>query len=57
MNDAPTLSNAPMSLEAKMSQELDYIVIKSRLYSMAEADMAHRRTLRRSWRRIRTREC
>ena len=35
MNDAPTLSERADALEAKMSQELDYIVIKSRLYSMA----------------------
>src|SRR6516165_288002 len=39
MNDQPTLSERADALEAKMSRELDYIVIKSRLYSMAEGDM------------------
>src|SRR6201981_3387724 len=39
MNDAPTLSQRADALEAEMSRELDYIVIKSRLYSMAEGDM------------------
>src|ERR1700733_5306379 len=38
MNDVQTLSQRADALEEKMSQELDYIVIKSRLYSMAEAD-------------------
>ena len=36
MNETPTLSQRADALEEKMSQELDYIVIKSRLYSMAE---------------------
>ncbi len=40
MNDVMTLSQRADALEEKMSQELDYIVIKSRLYSMAEADMS-----------------
>ena len=40
MNDAPTLSQRADALEAQMSRELDYIVIKSRLYSMAEGDMS-----------------
>ena len=40
MNDAPTLSERADALEEKMSRELDYIVIKSRLYSMAEGDMS-----------------
>src|SRR3954454_12022835 len=40
MNDQPTLSQRADALEAKMSRELDYIVIKSRLYSMAEGDMS-----------------
>src|SRR5438552_11984347 len=35
-----TLSQRADALEAKMARELDYIVIKSRLYSMAEADMS-----------------
>ena len=39
MNDQPTLSERADALEEKMSRELDYIVIKSRLYSMAEGDM------------------
>ena len=39
MNDAMTLSQRADALEQKMSDELDYIVIKSRLYSMAEGDM------------------
>ena len=33
MNDMMTLSQRADALEEKMSQELDYIVIKSRLYS------------------------
>src|SRR5271170_442022 len=40
MNDTMTLSQRADALEQKMSDELDYIVIKSRLYSMAEADMS-----------------
>ena len=41
MNDASmTLSQRADALEAKMARELDYIVIKSRLYSMADADMS-----------------
>src|ERR1700686_5830926 len=40
MNDTMTLSQRADALEQKMSDELDYIVIKSRLYSMADADMA-----------------
>src|SRR6478735_1798142 len=40
MNDQPTLSQRADALEEKMSRELDYIVIKSRLYSMAEGDMS-----------------
>ena len=39
MNDTMTLSQKADALEAKMARELDYIVIKSRLYSMAEGDM------------------
>src|SRR6266851_9093909 len=39
MNDGMTLSQRADALEQKMSDELDYIVIKSRLYSMADADM------------------
>ena len=39
MNDTQTLAERADALETKMSQELDYIVVKSRLYSMAEADM------------------
>ena len=38
MNDTMTLSQRADALEEKMSRELDYIVIKSRLYSMAEGD-------------------
>src|SRR5438270_11426879 len=40
MNDTLTLSQRADALEQKMSDELDYIVIKSRLYSLAEADMS-----------------
>src|SRR6202035_5015240 len=40
MNDTMTLSERADALEEKMSRELDYIVIKSRLYSMAEGDMS-----------------
>ena len=39
MNDTMTLSQRADALEEQMSRELDYIVIKSRLYSMAEGDM------------------
>ena len=39
MNDTMTLSERADALEAKMARELDYIVIKSRLYSLAEGDM------------------
>src|SRR6202035_4029588 len=39
MNDTMTLSQRADALEEKMARELDYIVIKSRLYSMAEGDM------------------
>src|SRR5512139_3763400 len=38
MNDTMTLSQKADALEQKMSDELDYIVIKSRLYTMADAD-------------------
>ena len=40
MNDTMSLSQRADALEAKMARELDYIVIKSRLYSMAEGDMS-----------------
>src|SRR6185312_6724554 len=39
MNDAMSLSQRADALEQKMSDELDYILIKSRIYSMADADM------------------
>src|SRR6516225_8736060 len=39
MNDTMSLAQRADALEAKMARELDYIVIKSRLYSMAEGDM------------------
>src|SRR6266852_2122702 len=39
MNDTMRLSQRADALEETMSRELDYIVIKSRLYSMAEGDM------------------
>src|SRR5262249_1587073 len=39
MGDSTALADRADALEAKMSRELDYIVIKSRLYSMAEGDM------------------
>ena len=41
MNDTMTLHQQRAdALEQQMSDELDYIVIKSRLYSLAEADMS-----------------
>ena len=40
MNDAMTLAQRADALEEKMSRELDHIVIKSRLYSMADGDMS-----------------
>src|SRR5260221_6466968 len=39
MNDAMTLSQRADALEEQMTRELDYIVIKSRLYSTAEGDL------------------
>ena len=39
MNDTQTLSQRADALEEKMSRDLDLIVIKSRLHSMAEGDM------------------
>src|SRR5262249_3734766 len=40
MNDTATMSQRADALEEQMSRELDLIVIKSRLYSMAEGDMS-----------------
>ena len=40
MNDTMTLSQRADALEQQMSDELDYIVIKSRLYSLADGDMS-----------------
>src|SRR6202048_42995 len=40
MNDPLTLPQPADALEEQRSRELDYIVIKSRLYSMAEGDMS-----------------
>ena len=40
MNDTPTMSQRADALEEQMSRELDYIVVKSRLYSMAEGAWA-----------------
>ena len=40
MSDTMTLSERADALEQEMSDELDYIVIKSRLYSLADADMS-----------------
>ena len=40
MNDTMSLSRRADALEARMAQELDIIVIKSRLYSLAEGDMS-----------------
>jgi hypothetical protein len=39
MNDSPTLAERADALEDQMSRELDLIVIKSRLYTMADGDM------------------
>ena len=38
MNDTMTLSQRADALEQRMSDELDYIVIKSRLYTLADGD-------------------
>ena len=40
MNDTMTLSQRADALEQQMSDELDYIVIKSRLHSLADDDMS-----------------
>jgi hypothetical protein len=40
MNDGMTLSQRADALEKQMSDELDYIVIKSRLYSTADGDLS-----------------
>ena len=40
MNDTMSLLERADALEAKMARELDYIVIKSRLCSMAEGNMS-----------------
>src|SRR5260370_14949631 len=40
VNDTMSLSQRADALEAKMARELDYIVIKSRLYSMTEGDIS-----------------
>src|SRR5438045_4793777 len=40
MNATRTLTQRADALEQRMSDELDYIVIKSRLYSLADADMS-----------------
>ena len=39
MSDTMSLSRRADALEAKMAQELDYIVVKSRLHMLAEADL------------------
>jgi hypothetical protein len=39
MNDLMTLSQKADALEEKMARELDYIVVKSRIYQLAEGDM------------------
>ena len=57
MNDTMTLSQRADALEEKMSRDLDYIVIKSRLYSMAEGDMRPAPNANALMRRIRTRVC
>ena len=40
MNDFSTLSQRADALEEKMARELDYLVVKSRLYSLAEGDLS-----------------
>src|SRR2546425_822934 len=40
MNATMGLSQRADALEAKMAQELDYIVVKSRLHALADADMS-----------------
>ena len=40
MTGTMSLSQRADALEAKMAEELDYIVVKSRLHMLAEADMS-----------------
>ena len=40
MNDFATLSQRADAMEEKMSRELDYHVVKSRLHSLAEGDLS-----------------
>jgi hypothetical protein len=40
LQDTHTLTERADALEEKMSRELDYLVIKSRLYSMADGDLS-----------------
>ena len=40
MNATMNLAQRADELEAKMAQELDYIVVKSRLHALAEGDMS-----------------
>ena len=40
MSDTISLARRADALEAKMAQELDYLVIKSRLHTWAEGDMS-----------------
>jgi len=40
MNDSMTLAQRADAHERRMSEELDYIIVKSRLYSLAEGDMS-----------------
>ena len=40
MNDVMTPSQRADALEEKMARELDYIVIKSRIYTLADGDMS-----------------
>ena len=56
-DDVQTLSQRADALEEKMSQELDYIVIKSRLYSVAEADFGPQPNAAAIMAKIRTRAC
>jgi len=39
MNDLMTLSQKADALEEQMARELDYIVVKSRIYQLADGDM------------------
>ena len=57
MNDIMTLSQKADALEEKMARELDYIVVKSRVYQLADGDMGPPANPPRRGRRTRMRAC